>query len=104
MPTATPVITTLQRLRAIADETRLAILDELVSGERCVCDLLESFDLKQPLLSFHLKILKDAGLIACRREGRWCYYSVNAQAVRELGMKVGAMATESKRRANVRKT
>jgi len=98
MPTLTSPPPVLERLKALADENRLAILDELTSGERCVCELMECLDLKQPLLSFHLKILKDAALITCRREGRWCYYTLSPQAVRELGQKIGALASVPKRR------
>ena len=98
MPTTVAAPPTLPQLKALADENRLAILNELASGERCVCDLMERIELKQPLLSFHLKILKDAGLITCRRDGRWCYYSVNAETVRELGLNIGGLASAPKRK------
>ena len=88
----------LERLKAVADESRLAILNELASGERCVCDLMEALELKQPLLSFHLRILKDAGLISCRRDGRWCYYTINKEPIRDLGLNIGALASTQTRR------
>ena len=78
----------LPRLAAIAhalsDETRLAVLEVLRSGESCVCDLQSHLDVAQSRLSFHLRVLREAGLVADRREGRWSYYSLSAQAVEEL--------------------
>ncbi len=65
--------------RALADPTRLEILHLLAGGERYVCDLTEALDAAQSRLSFHLKALKVAGLVTDRREGRWVYYSLNAE-------------------------
>ena len=64
------------QFQALSDETRLRILDLLRGGEHCVCELTEMLDLRQSLLSFHLKTLKDAGLVTDRREGRWMYYAL----------------------------
>lgn len=61
---------------ALSDETRLAIVKRLAGGERCVCDLQDLLDASQSRLSYHLKTLKEAGLISDRREGRWAYYSL----------------------------
>lgn len=61
---------------ALSDETRLAIVRRLAGGERCVCDLQDLLDAAQSRLSYHLKTLKDAGLITDRRDGRWVYYSL----------------------------
>ncbi|MBI4002630.1 MAG: winged helix-turn-helix transcriptional regulator [Nitrospira defluvii] len=69
---------------ALADSTRLEILDELKGGECCVCELTDTLQAGQSRLSFHLKVLKDAGLILDRRDGRWMYYRVNAEALDEL--------------------
>jgi ArsR family transcriptional regulator len=69
---------------ALADETRLRILDCLLDCEQCVCDLTEELRAGQSRLSFHLKTLKDAGLIRDRREGRWVYYSLNPDALGEI--------------------
>jgi ArsR family transcriptional regulator len=73
-----------QLFHALSDETRLEILDHLKEGEQCVCDLTDALKSAQSRLSFHLKVLKEAGLIEDRREGRWIYYSVNREALREL--------------------
>lgn len=69
---------------ALADRTRLEILEELKEGECCVCELTDTLQAGQSRLSFHLKVLKDAGLIQDRRDGRWMYYRVNAVALHEL--------------------
>ena len=69
---------------ALSEPTRLQILEQLKDGERCVCDLTEMFHTGQSRLSFHLRVLKDAGLIQDRPEGRWTYYSVNSEGIKEL--------------------
>ena len=69
---------------ALSDETRLAVLERLSGGEHCVCELTDLMKAAQSRLSFHLKVLKDAGLIQDRREGRWMYYSINPEAIEEL--------------------
>lgn len=66
---------------ALSDPTRLAVLDLLRGGERCVCDLTEVMETGQSRLSFHLKTLRDAGLVADRRAGRWVYYSLREDAL-----------------------
>jgi ArsR family transcriptional regulator len=75
---------TLLRLRAIADERRFRILSLLAGGERCVCDLQDILDIGQSLLSFHLRTLKDAGLVTDRREGRWIYYALRPDGLEEI--------------------
>lgn len=72
------------RFRALSEEKRLRILGLLRSGELCVCDLQDRVGASQSLLSFHLKILRDAGLVSGRRVGRWVYYSVDRGALDEL--------------------
>jgi ArsR family transcriptional regulator, arsenate/arsenite/antimonite-responsive transcriptional repressor len=79
--TAEVVVT---RMKALADEKRLRIVELLAGGERCVCHLQEELDVAQPLLSFHLKKLKEAGLVTDRREGRWVHYSLDREALDEL--------------------
>lgn len=68
---------------ALSDATRLAALDMLRDGERCVCELQDELDVAQSRLSFHLKVLKDAGLVSDRREGRWSYYTIVPDALEE---------------------
>ena len=69
---------------ALSDETRLGVLELLRFGDRCVCDLQSDLDVAQSRLSFHLKVLRDAGLVIDRREGRWAYYALTPQAIEEL--------------------
>jgi len=79
--TTVPVIGRAARLfHALSDETRLEIVRLLSHGERCVCELQDVLDAAQSRLSFHLKTLKDAGLVSDRREGRWVYYTLNRDA------------------------
>lgn len=69
---------------ALSDETRLDILDRLRGGEQCVCELTDVLKAAQSRLSFHLRVLKDAGLIRDRPEGRWMYYSLNEAAFEDV--------------------
>ncbi|HWG34037.1 MAG TPA: metalloregulator ArsR/SmtB family transcription factor [Gemmatimonadaceae bacterium] len=69
---------------ALSDETRLSVLEMLRDGERCVCELQDELDAAQSRLSFHLKVLKDAGLVVDRKEGRWVHYSLNPETFTEL--------------------
>lgn len=84
---------------ALSDETRLAVLGLLRGGERCVCDLTELLDTGQSRLSFHLRTLREAGLVTDRREGRWVYYSLApgamAQAHEALAALENAARTEA---------
>ncbi len=63
--------------KALSDETRLRIVKLLENGELCVCHIVAAVDMSQSRISFHLKILKDAGLVKDRREGRWMRYRLN---------------------------
>lgn len=65
----------------LSDETRLRVVELLADGERCVCELQEALDASQSRLSFHLKKLKEAGVVSDRREGRWVYYSLDTGAL-----------------------
>jgi ArsR family transcriptional regulator len=70
-------------LKALADPTRLRILSLLSrhEGEVCVFEIVESFTLEQPTISHHLRILRDAGLVDCRKKGLWAYYYVRRDAL-----------------------
>jgi ArsR family transcriptional regulator len=78
---------------ALSDGTRLSILQRLRFGERCVCDLTDALDAAQSRLSFHLKVLKDAGLVTDRREGRWMYYTLNPETLSEVASTIDYLAT-----------
>ncbi|RPH80252.1 MAG: ArsR family transcriptional regulator [Nitrospiraceae bacterium] len=75
---------TVRLFHALSDETRLRILERLREGEQCVCDLTDAFKTGQSRLPFHLRVLKDVGLVTDRPEGRWTFYSLNLDAIREL--------------------
>ncbi len=77
---------------ALSDATRLSILQRLRLGERCVCDLTDAMDAAQSRLSFHLKVLKDAGLVTDRRQGRWMYYTLNPDTLAETSELIDALA------------
>ena len=68
---------------ALSDETRLQIIELLRKGERCVCELTDSLDAAQSRLSFHLRVLRDAGIVRDRKEGRWVHYELNPEAFEE---------------------
>src|SRR6201981_931517 len=79
-----------ERFRALADPTRVAIVNRLSgAGELCVCDLNAAFDLSQPTISHHLKILREAGLVEASRRGTWAYYRLVPEGVRELRHTLG---------------
>jgi ArsR family transcriptional regulator, arsenate/arsenite/antimonite-responsive transcriptional repressor len=80
---------------ALSDEKRLRIVECLRGGERCVCDLTGVMDAGQSLLSFHLKTLKEAGLVTDRRAGRWAFYSLNADALAEIEDFVGGLRLDA---------
>jgi ArsR family transcriptional regulator len=63
--------------KALSDETRLKMLKVFQKGEICVCDLVSVLDTSQPKISFHLNVLKEAGLIKDRKQGKWVHYSIN---------------------------
>ena len=69
---------------ALSDETRLRLIALLDEGEQCVCDLTDALDASQSRLSFHLRVLKDAGLVTDRKDGRWVYYSLQPATLEEL--------------------
>jgi ArsR family transcriptional regulator len=79
------------RFRALADPTRVAIVNCLsAADEVCVCNLTETFDLSQPTISHHLKILREAGLVESRRRGTWAYYRLVPEAIEALRGALGA--------------
>jgi ArsR family transcriptional regulator len=83
-----------QIFHALSDETRLQILQRLRGGERCVCELTDALDAAQSRLSFHLKVLKDAGLVRDRREGRWMYYTLDRETLGRCGELISQLTSE----------
>jgi ArsR family transcriptional regulator len=72
--------------KALADPVRLQLVDVLRkhAGKVCVCELVPLFDLSQPTVSHHLKVLRDAGIVSSERQGLWAYYYVRPEALDEL--------------------
>jgi ArsR family transcriptional regulator len=72
--------------KALGDPVRLQLVDVLRkhAGKVCVCELVPLFDLSQPTVSHHLKVLRDAGLVGSERRGLWAYYYVERDALEEL--------------------
>jgi ArsR family transcriptional regulator, arsenate/arsenite/antimonite-responsive transcriptional repressor len=85
---------------ALSDETRLCILERLRRGERCVCELTDALDAAQSRLSFHLRVLREAGLVTDRREGRWMYYTLNVDTLAEVAGLAETLATPLPARAD----
>ena len=80
-------------LKALADPVRLRLMSLVAShpgGEACVCDLTDAFDLSQPTISHHLKVLHEAGLLDREKRGVWVYYRAQAAALASLGMLIGS--------------
>ena len=70
--------------KALGDSNRLQIIKMLLDGEKCGCKLLETFEITQPTLSHHMKILCECGLVNDRKEGKWHHYSINSYVWNEL--------------------
>ena len=87
---------TAQLFHALSDATRLGILERLGGGERCVCELMDSLDAAQSRLSFHLKVLKDAGLVTDRRDGRWVYYTLSVDALDDVAAFAGELKSAAR--------
>ena len=80
-------------LKALADPVRLRLMSLVASrdgGEACVCDLTDAFDLSQPTISHHLKVLHEAGLVDREKRGVWVYYRARADALASLGVLIGS--------------
>lgn len=72
--------------KALSDETRLRIINMLAGGELCACELLSAFNITQPTLSYHMKILSESGLVNSRRSGSWTRYSLITENIDDIKM------------------
>ncbi len=70
--------------KALCEDVRLKIIALLMPRELCVCEIIAQLNLSQPAVSHHMKILKQAGLVSDRRDGRWIFYSLNKDRFTEL--------------------
>ena len=89
----------IELFHALSDETRLEIIELLRKGERCVCELTDSLDAAQSRLSFHLRVLKDAGIVRDRKDGRWVHYELDPDAFEEVETLVSGMKPRVLRRS-----
>jgi ArsR family transcriptional regulator, arsenate/arsenite/antimonite-responsive transcriptional repressor len=81
----------IELFHALSDETRLEIIELLRRGERCVCELTDSLDAAQSRLSFHLRVLKDAGIVRDRKNGRWVHYELEPEVFEEMEVLISRM-------------
>lgn len=70
--------------KALSDANRIKIIEMLVDGEKCGCEILEKLEVSQPTLSHHMKILTECNLLYSRKNGKWQLYSINAEKFREF--------------------
>ena len=83
-------LTRITALRALADPVRLALIDELAHEDACACELRARLDLSAPLLSHHLKVLREAGLVSCAKVGRRVEVTLNRKALARLAGSLAA--------------
>ncbi|NRT34308.1 ArsR family transcriptional regulator [Clostridium beijerinckii] len=82
-------------LKALSDPNRLKIIDLLSCGEKCACEILESFKFTQPTLSHHMKVLIDCGLVKARKDGIWNLYKLNTSNCNRLVLFLLNLITEN---------
>ncbi len=80
--------------RALGDSNRLEIVKMLADGEKCGCRLLDKFEITQPTLSHHMRILVECGLVNDRREGKWHHYSLNCDTLTEYKAFIDSLTCE----------
>lgn len=98
MPSATLDIPRIAQLcNALADEARVEIIARLLDGEKCVCDLSDALETGQSRLSYHLRVLKDVGLVTDRREGRWSFYTLERTAFLEVEVLLAGLRPKAAR-------
>lgn len=95
-----PPETALALLKVLADPMRLRVIDALGGGERCVCDLTADLQVGQSRLSFHLKVMRQAGLVQQRQEGRWMYYRLDPEALSALSQWLASLEQRCERSAS----
>ena len=78
--------------RALGDSNRLKIVRMLSDGEKCACKLLETFEITQPTLSHHMKILCDCGLVNTQKVGKWSHYSLSCETLTAFKSFIGGLS------------
>ncbi len=87
-------------LKALGEEVRLRIIKMLLEREMCVCEIMDGLKLSQPAVSHHMKILKQAGLVRDRRQGKWVYYSLDKEIFSSLEELLGTELFEPVRQGS----
>ena len=87
-------------MESLSDPIRINILELMMDGEICVCDIVNVTGLSQSKISYHIKILKDSGLISDRQEGRWVYYKLDLEVLSEIQNWIGNLIRSSKNKRN----
>lgn len=82
--------------KALGDGNRIQIVKMLAGGEKCACKLLEQFQITQPTLSHHMRILCECGLVDVRREGKWSHYSLNEETLQGFRQFTGELIAPGK--------
>lgn len=86
--------------KALGDENRVKIMKMLTVGEMCACKLLEAFNITQPTLSHHMKILTDCNLVSMRKDGKWIYYSINCERFSQFKTVIAEITCSNKKSCN----
>ncbi len=89
--------------KAFADPTRVRILAALRRGELCVCELSDALNTTQSTLSTHLQVIREAGLVETRRDGKWIYYRINERAEQLIDALFGFFAGTMKKEGTIRR-
>jgi ArsR family transcriptional regulator len=86
--------TAVEVFKALADPTRFEIFRFVAAQDApiCACDVVDRFQVSQPTISHHMKVLRDAGLVSVSRRGVWAYYAVDPQGLREIEVVIGSLA------------
>ncbi len=84
-----------QIFKALSDEKRLAILELIREGEKCACVLIDDTNIAQSALSYHMKILKDAEIVTCRHDGKYCHYSLNEAGCTAALSRLASITTQN---------
>ena len=87
-------------MESLSDPIRINILELMMDGEICVCDIVNVTGLSQSKISYHIKILKDSGLISDRQEGRWVYYKLDLEILSDIQNWMGKLIDSSKNKRN----
>ena len=87
-------------MESLSDPIRINILELMMDGEICVCDIVNVTGLSQSKISYHIKILKDSGLISDRQEGRWVYYKLDLEVLSEIQNWICNLIQSSKNKRN----